>query len=80
MHSKRVLGNIVAGTFLIVFGILNLLIAGKAIAQHTLIFFPYPLLVRGGTSMDPWQANVLGIFCLALGLWLVLSTRRKPEK
>jgi hypothetical protein len=61
-------------------GILNLAVAGKAIIQHTPIFFPYPLLMRGGTSMDPWQANALGVLWLALGLWLILRARRNLKR
>ena len=54
-------------TFLMVLSILLFVLAGAAIAQHKPIFFRYPLLVRGGTSMDSWQAVVVGILCLAFG-------------
>jgi hypothetical protein len=79
MHGRRVTGSIIAGAFFIAFGILNLAVARKAVVQHTPIFFRHPLLVRGGTSMDPWQAIILGILLLALGLWLVLSALRNQR-
>jgi hypothetical protein len=77
--ARKTTSSFVLGAIFIALGILNLAIAEKAIAQHMPIFFRYPLLIRGGTSMEAWQANVLGILCLALGLWLVLSARRKPK-
>jgi hypothetical protein len=67
-------------TFMTVLSIFFFVRAGAATAQHTPIFFRYPLLARGGTSMDPWQAVVAGILCLVLSLLAVLWALRKPKE
>jgi len=63
MSQESKLALAALSTFLMVLSILWFVLAGAAIAQHKPIFFRYPLLVRGGTSMDSWQAVVVGILC-----------------
>ena len=65
--------------FTMVLSVLFFVRAGAAIAQHKPIFFRYPLLVRGGTSMDSWQAVVVGILCLAFGLVAMQWAFKKPK-
>ena len=62
--------------FTMVLGILFFVRAGAAIAQRKPIFF----WVRGGTSMDPWQASLAGILCLIFSLLSVLWAFRKSKE
>jgi ABC-type Fe3+-siderophore transport system permease subunit len=57
-------------------GILFFVSAGAATSQHKPIFF----WVRGGTSMDPWQAIVAGILCLVFSLLSMRWAFRKPKE
>jgi len=79
MSRESKLALAALSTFLMVLSILWFVRAGAAIAQHKPIFFRYPLLVRGGTSMDSWQAVVVGILCLAFGLVAMQWAFKKPK-
>lgn len=78
--NKGVIGQTVLGVFMMLLGIPWFVRAEMATVQHIPIFFRYPLLVRGGTSMDPWQGFVLAGLLFGLGLTLVLDAVRKRRK
>jgi hypothetical protein len=74
LESKLALIGFSALSF--VLGIFFFVSAKVATAQHKPIFF----WVRGGTSMDAWQAFGAGIVCLIFGLLAILWAFRTPKR
>ena len=80
MSRESKLALAVFSTILIVLGILSFIRARAAMVQHKPIFFRYPLLIRGGTSMDPWQAFAVDILCLIFATLAILWAFKKPKE
>jgi len=78
--NKGILSRTLGGIALMLFSILCFIRAETAAVHHKPIFFRYPLLVRGGTSMNPWQGFALAGLCFGLGTVFVIDASRRRRQ
>jgi hypothetical protein len=77
--NKGVRNQTFSGIGLVLFGLLMLWHAWRALLHHTVLFPRYPSFGKAAW-MDPWQAIAVAAFCVILGAVLVIHAARKRRK